>query len=149
MEGKGGEDVKEKTCLFIGQRDCFFLTPDKVSGAVVEMIEDHGVRLFLNGGMGAFDRMCAVVVHEVKRMRPDVQSELIIPYPGFSVPDPSLFDSIVLPEGLENVFFRRAITVRNEYMIRRASFAVCFVDEKTPFLPAALFGSSKRRRRRG
>ena len=125
--------MKEITCMFIGHRSCCDLDPVRLSEAIDFMIKSNKVKTFLNGGMGAFDRMSAFRVNQIRRER-GVHSELIIPYRSFRICDPGWFDEIVLPEESENAHYRRAIILRNEYMIRRSRYAICYVDTKNSIL---------------
>jgi len=49
---------KEKTALFIGNRDCYQVTKADIENAIITAIED-GIGVFLNGGQGYFDKLCA------------------------------------------------------------------------------------------
>ena len=69
---------REQTAIFIGHRDCVALKPQRLEDAIIKHME-QGVRLFLAGGMGRYDEMCASVVHRLKQLYPGTRSELVIP----------------------------------------------------------------------
>lgn len=75
---------REQTAIFIGHRDCVALKPQRLEDAIIKHME-QGVRLFLNGGMGRYDEMCASVVHRLKQRYPGSRSELVIPYLSFKL----------------------------------------------------------------
>ncbi len=81
--------------------------------------------LFLLGGYGAFDRMAASVVWELKEKYPQIQSVLIKPYLDRKM-DETQCDWTVYPD-LEEVPRRYAITHRNRYMVDEADFVVAYV----------------------
>ena len=87
---------KEKTALFIGNRDCYQVKEADIERAIINAIED-GIEIFLNGGQGYFDQACASVVHRLKERFPQIKSILVIPYRDFSIFNDSLFDEIVYP----------------------------------------------------
>ena len=67
------------TCFFIGHRD----TPAEVYSQIVSEVERLilcGVTEFVVGHYGAFDRMAARAVREVKRQHPEIRLLLLLPY---------------------------------------------------------------------
>ena len=87
---------KEKTALFIGNRDCYQVKEADIERAIINAIED-GIENFLNGSQGYFDQTCSSVVHRLKKRYPQIKSIFVIPYRDFSVFNDSLFDEIVYP----------------------------------------------------
>ena len=57
---------KEKTALFIGNRDCYQVKEADIEQVIITAIE-NGIEIFLNGGQGYFDKTCAVIVHQLKK----------------------------------------------------------------------------------
>ncbi len=105
--------MKNKTCCLIGHsqisRDIFAL----VEGAVERHIIEYGVRDFLVGNYGEFDRLGAAVVKEAKTRFPDVKLYLMLPYlpeKGRALPDREGYDGFLYPEGMEGVPYRWAIS---------------------------------------
>lgn len=118
--------MKEKTAVFIGHRDAMDADDERIRDAARALIE-IGVSHFLNGGMGVFDRKCARIVYELKVTYPQVVNEIVIPYLSFKIVEPRYFDRVTYPEGFENMYFKRAITERNKYMVEHSGYAICFV----------------------
>ena len=87
---------KEKTALFIGNRDCYQVEEADIENAIITAIES-GIEVFLNGGQGYFDKACAIAVHQLKEHYPYIKNILVIPYRDFKVFNDSLFDEIVYP----------------------------------------------------
>ena len=91
----------------------------------VEQLIGQGANTFLLGGYGAFDRIAASVVWELKQKYPHVQSVLVKPYPDREM-DESQYDRTVYP-ALENVPPRYAISRRNRCMVEEADTVVAYV----------------------
>ena len=82
--------------VFIGNRDCYQVKAVDIENAIVSAIE-NGIEIFLKGGQGYFDEICAVSVHRLKKRYPHIKNILVIPYRDFSVFNDNLFDEIVYP----------------------------------------------------
>ena len=114
------------TITFCGHSD--IANPEAVRAWLYETVEkliELDADLFLLGGYGAFDRMAAGVVAELRKKYPQVQSVLVKPYLDREM-DESGYDWTVYP-GLENVPRRFAISHRNRYMVDKADFVVAYV----------------------
>jgi len=120
---------KEKTALFIGNRDCYQIKEAAIEKAIIEAIQS-GIEVFLNGGQGYFDKTCASIVQRLKKQYPQIKSILVIPYRDFKVFNDSLFDEIVYPFDA-HIFsyytYKGNIPKRNRIMVDWSSAAICFV----------------------
>ena len=106
---------KEKSAVFIGHIQCTGVTRQIITPLIENMIAE-GVRYFYSGGMGAFDRMTANAVFDLKKKYPDIKNYLVIPYQNFKVHDRNIFDEIILPNGEQhesNVYYISAIPKRS------------------------------------
>lgn len=121
---------KEKSAVFIGHIQCTGVTRQIITPLIENMIAE-GVRYFYSGGMGAFDRMTANAVFDLKKKYPDIKNYLVIPYQNFKVHDRNIFDEIILPNGEQhesNVYYISAIPKRNRNMVDHADYALCYVS---------------------
>ena len=121
---------KDKTVVFIGNRDCYKIDKAIIEQAIIQAIES-GITCFLNGGQGYFDKTCALILHGLKTHYPDIKSILVIPYRDFWIFNKDIFDEIIYPfepriESLLN--YKRAIPLRNRVMVESASAAICYVE---------------------
>ena len=121
---------KNKTALFIGNRDCYQVKEADIEQAIIEAIE-NGIEIFLNGGQGYFDKTCAVAVYRLKQRYPHIKSILVIPYRDFKVFNDSLFDEIIYPfEG--HIFsyytYKSGNSKRNRWSVNHSSVAICYVN---------------------
>lgn len=118
-----------KSCFFIGHRD----TPAEIYPALYLAIEDHivnyGVREFIVGHYGSFDRLAAFAVKAAKRIYPNVKLTMLLPYHPAekSIPAPDGFDGTFYPPAIEKVPRRAAIVRANRYMVDHVDYLIAYV----------------------
>ena len=120
---------KEKTALFIGNRDCYQVKEADIEKAIITAIE-NGIEVFLNGGQGYFDKTCAVIVHRLKKRYPNIKNILVIPYRDFRIFNDSLFDEIIYPfeaHTFSYYTYKSGSPKRNRWAVNHSSVAICFV----------------------
>lgn len=121
---------KDKTAVFIGHSDCTLSIESVMPFVEREIL--NGVRLFLNGGQGAFDRIAARAVHNLKSKYSDINSTLVIPYHNFRVFDTTIFDEIInpnMPNSISYTGYKTAIPKRNKYMLVHSGTAICYISQ--------------------
>lgn len=120
---------KEKTALFIGNRDCYQVKEADIEQVIITAIE-NGIEIFLNGGQEYFDKTCAVIVHRLKKTYPHIKSILVIPYRDFKVFNDSLFDEIIYPfesHTFSCYTYKSGSSKRNRWAVDHSSVAICYV----------------------
>lgn len=125
-------------CMFCGHSKIYTgyeSLKEKLTFVVSELIEHEGVKRFMIGNYGQFDRMAASVCLDLKKDYPDIKVELVLPYYRHQVDEYDKayylkFDSVVVPD-LENVPYRYRITKANEYMVKRSDIVVAYVNKNT------------------
>ena len=118
------------TCTFFGHR----LVPAKfeptLRSVLIDLIENHDVNRFYVGNQGDFDAMVRRVLKDLSK-RYDITYSVALAYMPSKkteyAADPS---DTVLPEGIENVPRRFAISFRNKWMIARADYVVTYVTHE-------------------
>lgn len=118
--------VKAVTVTFCGHRELY--REDEVRSWLEESVRQAiaaGAGQFLLGGYGAFDRMAAKVVWDMKQTHPEIQSYLVLPYLDKKV-DAAGYDGTIYPP-LESVPKRYAITHRNRWMVDEADMVIAYV----------------------
>lgn len=107
----------ENACTFFGHRDC----PESIRPMLRQAIEDlaanHGVTMFYVGNQGQFDALVLSVLREL-----EVNYAVVLAYLPTTEGDDTM-----LPEGIETVHPRYAISWRNRWMVQQAEFAICYV----------------------
>ncbi|MBQ3815219.1 MAG: hypothetical protein II836_04125 [Clostridia bacterium] len=114
-------------CFLIGCRD----TPEALYPAILEAVKEHiaerGVREFLVGHYGAFDRLAAAAVREAKRTCPEARLTLLLPYhPGARPVSAEGFDESWYPFGDAHVPARAAIVRTNRHAVRASDFLIAY-----------------------
>lgn len=112
---------------FIGHRICDGVSCEDVKNEIRKLIQ-KGSSVFLSGGLGEFDRICAKNVYELKKDFPEIKNYLIIPYTDFIVFSPEYFDETIFPEELERIPYKIRIMMRNRCMVDKAAYALCYVN---------------------
>lgn len=117
---------KETTATFIGHSNCIGIDKEQLEKEIHALIQ-NGVTVFISGGMGSFDLMCARMVMEMKKEFPHIGNFLVIPYLNFKIARPEYYDKSIFPEELDPAPYRVAIPRRNKYLVGNSAYAICFV----------------------
>lgn len=117
-----------KTCFFIGHREA----PDSLfpllSSEVERHIMEYGVKEFVVGNYGHFDRLASQSVREIKKRHSKIRLTLLLPYYPFNrtILMPCGFDGTFYPSEMENVPKRAAIIRANQYMINHSDYLIAY-----------------------
>lgn len=118
-------------CTFFGHRD----TPDSVRPMLArtlrELIVSDGVRVFLVGHQGAFDRIVLGELKKTKDEFPWIRYAVVLAYLPDGNNESVTEAETVYPEGLETVPRRFAIAHRNEWMVKQADIVVSYITHGT------------------
>lgn len=120
---------KDKTALFIGNRDCYQVKEADIERAIINAIES-GIEIILNGGQGYFDKTCASIVHRLKNRYPQIKSILVMPYRDFKVFNDNLFGEIIYPfesHAFSYYTYKSGSSKRNRWSVDHSSVAICYV----------------------
>lgn len=80
------ESEINNVAIFIGHNECYGVSAQQVERAIIDII-NQGVTVFMSGGQGGFDRLCAGCVRRLKKQYPHIVNCLVIPYLTFNVFD--------------------------------------------------------------
>ena len=116
------------TCTFFGHRNVPNEIEPILRSTLIDLIEKHDVKLFYVGNHGGFDRM-------VRRVLKDMAETYKITYHVALAYMPGKIDEIsnedysdtILPDGIETVPKRFAISYRNRWMIDQSDYVVTYV----------------------
>lgn len=123
-----------KTCVFFGHRDCPETIRPALRQLVVELIEEWEVDRFYLGRQGNFDRLARAVLRDVSAEYPHLCYAVVLE----RLPDQrEKGEDTMLPEGMEMVPPRYAISRRNDWMLRQADYVVAYLTH--PWGGAAQF----------
>ena len=121
--------MSNKICCFFGHRD----TSEAIRPALYAEIERHitqyGVTVFYVGKHGSFDRMSVAVLCEVKEKYPHIEICLIHSYMPVKKDEyeEKLYDGTLLPNGMELVPKKFAITHRNRFVAEQSGYVIAYV----------------------
>ena len=117
-------------CTFFGHRDCPSSIKSKLCEVLVDLIENHGVDLFYVGRQGAFDGLVHTVLKELALTYPHIRYAVVLERMP-SAKDSYDYSSTLLPEGIETVHPRFAISWRNKWMIHHSDYVVTYITHST------------------
>ena len=117
-------------CTVFGHRDTPEAIRPRLREAIVELIEKYGVTTFYIGDKGAFDLMAKSIIRELCNVYPQIRYSIVLAYlpqkrDEFDNRD---FSDTIFPEGIETAPKRYAISWRNNWMLKRADYVVCYVN---------------------
>ncbi|MBQ4446972.1 MAG: hypothetical protein II897_01590 [Clostridia bacterium] len=115
------------TCTFFGHRYVQKEIEPILRSTLIDLIEKHECRLFYVGNQGGFDAMVTRVLLELSDRYP-IRAYTVLAYlpVGESGASEGILPTI-LPEGIETVPRRFAISFRNRWMIAQSDFVVTHV----------------------
>lgn len=114
-------------CTFFGHRDCPELIKPKLREALVDLITNHDVDMFYVGHQGQFDAYVRSILKTLKIEYPQINYAVVLAYmPGKKTEYDDYFDTM-LPEGIESVHPRYAISWRNDWMLKQSNFVVTYI----------------------
>ena len=104
------------TCSFFGHRDCPDDLMPLLKNVILELIATHRVDMFYVGHQGGFDRLVRGVLREIMQECPRAQYAVVLAHTPSGAPAADTADTM-LPEGIELVHPRYAISWRNNWML--------------------------------
>ena len=122
-------------CTFTGHRDVIRITVADILKILEEiMLQSDEDMECLVGGMGDFDGLAASAVRSLKRKYKNrkIRLVLVMPYMQKKVNDQKayyeeMYDEIIVPAELDGVHYKRAITLRNRWMVDQSKYVIAMV----------------------
>ncbi len=118
------------SCTFFGHRICPLEIKSKLYRAVERLITEQGVDTFYVGKEGGFDSMALTVLKELSAAYPQIRYFITLAYIPVKkkAVDPADDAHTLLPDGIEAVPRKFAISYRNDWMLRQSEFAVTYIE---------------------
>lgn len=118
-----------KACTFFGHRDCPTTIKPKLREVLIDLIENHDVDAFYVGQQGSFDTIVHTVIKELASAYPHITYVVVLEripqkHSEFDIRD---FSDATLPEGIEFVHQRYAISWRNRWMLKQSDYVVSYI----------------------
>ena len=114
-------------CTFFGHRDCPDGLKHSLRSVIIDLITSYGVDMFYVGRQGGFDGLVRSVLGEIAQEYPRVRYAVVLAYMPSEGSAPSDTSDTMLPEGIELVHPRYAISWRNNWMLQQSDFVVAYV----------------------
>lgn len=112
-------------CTFFGHRDCPETVRPKVRSALQDLISEHNVDMFYVGNQGRFDALVRAELRELQEEYPHIRYAVVLAYMPQKVSED--YSDTMLPEGIEAVHPRYAISWRNNWMLQQSDYVVVYV----------------------
>lgn len=114
------------TVTFFGHKDTPKEIEPTLQTTLVDLIENHGATEFYVGNNGNFDTMVRRQLEELSQVHPITYS-VVLAYLPTKKNEYEDHSNTILPEGIETVPKRFAISYRNKWMINQADVVVTYV----------------------
>jgi len=117
------------TCCFFGHKDTPSSVYNKLEEAVEKIIVEDGVSSFLVGNQGQFDSMALSALRKLKIKYPHINYNVVLAYMPVEKEmwSPYKYGETMLPEGIESVHPRYAISWRNKWMVNESDVVVAYI----------------------
>lgn len=92
-----------------------------------DLILNHDVDMFYVGNQGQFDAIVRSVLRDLSTQYPDIGYAVVLAYMPGKLNGFENYADTMLPEGIESVHPRYAISWRNKWMLRQSDFVVTYI----------------------
>ena len=110
-------------CTFFGHRDAPQGIKPKIRKTILSLIE-RGITLFYVGNQGAFDRMVLCELEKIAKEKPIRYYQVLAYFPNEKN---KIANQTILPDGIEQVHPKFAISRRNDWMVEKSEIVVAYV----------------------
>ena len=116
-----------KACTFFGHSDCPQTIQPKLHEVLIDLITKHNVDTFYVGNHGQFDSLVRRSLKELKREYPKITYAVVLAYMPGNPKEYEDYSDTMLPEGIESVHPRYAISWRNNWMLKQSDYVVTYI----------------------
>ena len=114
-------------CTFFGHRDCPETIIPKLRQVLIDLIENHNVDMFYVGNQGRFDAIVRGELRDLQREYLQINYAVVLAYMPGKQTEYDDYSDTMLPEGVEAVHPRYAISWRNNWMLRQSDYVVTYI----------------------
>ena len=114
-------------CTFFGHRDCLDSIKPKLRQVLIGLIENHNVDMFYVGNQGQFDAIVRSELRDLQREYPQINYAVVLAYMPGKQTEYDDYSDTMLPEGIESVHPRYAISWRNNWMLKQSDYVVTYI----------------------
>ena len=113
-------------CTFFGHRECPETIKPKLRQVLIDLIDNHNVDMFYVGNQGHFDAIVRGVLRDLQHKYPQIHYAVVLAYMPGKQNEYDDFSDTMLPEGIESVHPRYAISWRNNWMLKQSDYVVTY-----------------------
>ena len=114
-------------CTFFGHRDCPDTIKPKLRQVLINLINNHNVDMFYVGNQGRFDAIVRSELRDLQREYPRINYAVVLAYMPGKQTEYDDYSDTMLPEGIEPVHPRYAISWRNNWMLKQSDYVVTYI----------------------
>lgn len=114
-------------CTFFGHRDCPETVRLKLREVFIDLVENNDVDMFYVGNQGLFDAYAHGALKELKKDYPHINYAVVLAYMPGKQTEYDDYSDTMLPEGIEEVHPRYAISWRNNWMLKQSDYVVTYI----------------------
>lgn len=100
---------------------------DTLLRTLEDLILTHGVNQFYVGNQGQFDSYVRKVLNKLEERYPHIRYAVVLAYMPGQLTEYANFSDTMVPEGIEVIHPRFAISWRNKWMLQKADYVVTYV----------------------
>ncbi len=130
-------------CTFFGHRECPSNMEPQLREVLIDLITNHNVDMFYVGSQGQFDAMVRRVLQKLAQEYPHIHHAVVLAYMPGKQTECDDYSDTMLPEGIEAVHPRYAISWRNNWMLRQSDYVVTYITH--PWGGAAQYAAKAER----
>lgn len=115
------------SCTFFGHRECLDSIKAQLREVLIDLVINHDVDMFYIGNQGRFDAIARGVLRELKKEYSHVNYAIALAYMPGRQTEYDEYSDTMLPEGIESVHPRYAISWRNNWMLKKSDYVVTYI----------------------
>ena len=114
-------------CTFFGHRECSDSIKIQLREVLIDLITSHNVDMFYVGNQGQFDAIVRGALRELKEEYPQINYAVVLAYIPGKQTEYDDYSDTMLPDGIESIHPRYAISWRNNWMLQQADYVVTYI----------------------
>lgn len=115
------------SCTFFGHSDCPETIKPNLREALTDLITNQNVEMFYVGNQGQFDAIVRCTLRDLKTEYPSINYAVVLAYMPGKKSEYDNHSDTMLPEGIETVHPRYAISWRNNWMLKQSDYVVIYI----------------------
>ena len=114
-------------CTFFGHSDCPETIRPNLQAVLIDLIVNQNIEMFYVGNQGQFDAIVRNVLRVLKMDYPSINYAVVLAYMPGKKSEYEDHSDTMIPEGIEMVHPRYAISWRNNWMLRQSEYVVTYI----------------------